>query len=257
MVNQSGTEISSSVKFIRPDNFDLYTYSKKSHFRKFISHSFDEELFGVTVDPENCDLKVYQDLLMYSFIKFNIPDDSKILDIGGGESRILKQFKDEHECWNIDKLEGVGNGPTNIDTSGFRLVYDYIGNFNKELPDNYFDLVFSISTLEHVPQNDPDTYDNILRDINRVLKPGGYSVHCIDVILQDHYAWTNEIMPFFFEKAGIVNRFIPLLTLEQDADLFSMSKKYFDRSWKVTTGKTYEEFGRPVSYNCLWRKDNS
>jgi ubiquinone/menaquinone biosynthesis C-methylase UbiE len=257
MAVQSSPEIKSSVRFVRPDNFDLYTYSKKSHFRSFVRNSFDEELFGVPVDPDDCDLKVYQDLLMFCFIKFNIPEGSKILDIGGGDSRILRYFKDDHECWNIDKLEGVGNGPTDIDTTAFRLVHDYMGNFNDELPDNYFDLVFSISTLEHVPQNDPETYNNILGDISRVLKPGGYSVHCIDVILQDDYAWTNEIMPFFFENAGTINKFIPLLSLNKDPDLFLMAKKYFDRAWKITTGKTYEEFGRPVSYNCFWRRTES
>ncbi len=243
-------------EFITPEKFGEFTYSKRRHFDLFIQSNFDEELFGYKVDPDNCDLKIYQDLLMLSFIKFNVPEGSKILDIGGGDSRILKYCRDKYECWNIDKLEGVGNGPTEIDTTGFRLVYDYMGNFNDELPDNYFDLVFSISTLEHVPQNDPETYENILKDINRVLKPGGYSVHCIDVILQDDYAWTNEIMPFFFENAGTMNKFIPLLSLDKDPDLFVMSKKYFDRSWKVTTGKTYEEFGRPVSYNFLWRSND-
>ncbi len=247
-------EMKTSVKFISPDNFDNYTYSKKSHFRNFKRNSFDEELFGKPIDPEECDLKVYQDLLMFSFIKFNIPEGAKILDIGGGDSRILRYFKNIHECWNIDKLEGVGNGPTDIDTSGFRLVHDYMGNFNDELPENYFDLVFSISTLEHVPLDDEKTYENILKDINRVLKPGGYSVHCIDVVLKEDYVWTNEIMPFFFRNVEMINQFIPLLEILKDPDLFVMSKKYYERTWQITTGKSYEEFGRPGSYNFLWRK---
>ena len=216
--------------------------------------AFDEELFGKPMDPEECDLKVYQDLLMFCFIKFNIPHGSKILDIGGGDSRILRYFKNVHECWNIDKLEGVGNGPTDIDTSGFRLVHDYMGNFNDELPENYFDLVFSISTLEHVPLDDEKTYENILKDINRVLKPGGYSVHCIDVVLKEDYVWTNEIMPYFFRNVEMINQFIPLLEILKDPDLFVMSKKYYERTWQITTGKSYEEFGRPGSYNFLWRK---
>ena len=191
-------------KFLTPETFDDFTFSKKKHFDMFIENNFDEELFGYLVDPLNCDLKIYQDLFIYSFMKFNVPKGSKILDIGGGDSRILKYFKDDYECWNIDKLEGVGNGPTDIDTSGFRLVYDYMGNFNKELPDDYFDVVFSISTLEHVPLDDVETYENIRKDINRVLKPGGLSLHCIDIVWLEPIVWTNAIMPYFFEKEKMI-----------------------------------------------------
>ncbi|MBK8551291.1 MAG: hypothetical protein IPL53_09635 [Ignavibacteria bacterium] len=38
----------------------------------------------------------------------------KILEIGGGDSRILKHFSKDFECWNLDKMEGLGNGPVAI-----------------------------------------------------------------------------------------------------------------------------------------------
>ncbi|GAI29988.1 unnamed protein product, partial [marine sediment metagenome] len=134
------------------DDFDDFTYSKKSHFALF--KGYDVELYGKSIDPDACDLKAYQDLLVFSFIKENIPRGSRILDIGGGKSRILNYFKNNYECWNLDKLEGLGNGPVAVGSEGCRLVKDYIGCFNKELPDNYFDFVFSISALEHVPEDD-------------------------------------------------------------------------------------------------------
>lgn len=244
-----------SSMIIKPDNFDEFTYSKKKHFNLFKNNNFDEELFGFVVNPENCDLKVYQDLLIFSFLIGNTQEGSKILDIGGGDSRILKYFKNIHECWNIDKLEGVGNGPKEIDTSGYRLVYDYMGNFNDELPDNYFDVVFSISTLEHVPLDDVESYENILKDINRVLKPGGYSIHCIDVVWVDfEEIWTNEILPYFYKNEKIINTFVPFIEVLKDKDLFIMSEKYYNENWQFTTNKSYEDFGKPISYNFLWRK---
>jgi len=243
-----------SPRFLTPAKFNDFTYSKKDHFDLFLQSNFDEELFGYKVDPGNCDLKIYQDLFIYSFIKMNIPPGSKLLDIGGGDSRILKFFKDDYECWNIDKLEGVGNGPTDVDTSGFRLVDDYMGNFNEELPNDYFDLVFSISTLEHVPLDDFETYENILKDVNRVLKPGGLSVHCIDVVWLEPIVWSNAILPYFFEHQEMMNKFIPLLDAREDPNLFVMSEFYFSNNWQFTTGKTYEEFGKPFSYNFLWKK---
>lgn len=246
-----------SPKFVSPDKFDDFTYSKTKHFELFKENNFDIELFGYAVDPENCDLKIYQDLLIFSYIKLNLPKGSSMLDIGGGDSRILKYFKNDYECWNIDKLEGVGNGPTDIDTSGYKLVHDYMGNFNKELPDNYFDLVFSISTLEHVPLDDLTAYENILKDINRVLKPGGYSVHCIDVVWKDNFVWTNQIMPYFYKHQQIMNKFVEMDKLMTDPETFTMAKKYYEKTWQFSTGKTYEDFGRPISYNFLWKKENN
>ncbi|MDQ3021256.1 MAG: class I SAM-dependent methyltransferase [Bacteroidota bacterium] len=245
-----------SPKFITPEKFNDFTYSKKKHFDLFIENNYDEELFGYRVDPGNCDLKVYQDLFMYSYIKHNVEKGSKILDVGGGDSRILKHFNKDYECWNIDKLEGLGNGPTDIKAPNIRLVYDYMGSFNPELPDNYFDLVFSISTLEHVPLDDLVAYENILKDINRVLKPGGYSVHCIDVVWQEPIVWTNQILPYFFKNEKIINEFVPPLSVKEDPDLFIMSEEYYARTWQFTTGKTYESFGKPLSYNFLWMKPN-
>ncbi len=232
-----------------------FTYSKMRHFNLFKDSSYDKNLFEKTVDPFDCDLKVYQDLFVYSFIKQNIQKGSKLLDVGGGDSRILNHFKKDYECWNIDKLEGVGNGPTDIDTSGIRLVYDYMGNFNEELPDNYFDLVFSISTLEHVPQDDVKSYENIKNDINRVLKPGGYSLHCIDVVWLNDWVWSNSIMPYLYEHEKILNDFVPLLKAIEDPEIFVMSEKYYEKNWQFTTEKPYKEFGKPFSYNFLWKKN--
>lgn len=250
-----------SPKFISPEKFDSFTYSKNKHFDLFKQCNYDEELFGTIVDPLNCDLKIYQDLFVYSFIKQNIKAGSRILDVGGGDSRILNYFKNDYECWNLDKLEGVGNGPTDIDISGFKLVYDYMGNFNQELPDNYFDLVFSISTLEHVPQDDPQCYENIMKDINRVLRPGGFSLHCIDVVWLGEMVWCNPIMEYFFNNEKLINNFIPPLTAVEDPEIFIMSEKYYSNNWQFVTGKTYIDFGKPFSYNFLWKKteieDNS
>jgi hypothetical protein len=59
----------------------------------------------------SCDLKVYQDLFVYSFILENIPKGARILEVGGGESRIISCLKEDYEFWNLDKLEGQGQGP--------------------------------------------------------------------------------------------------------------------------------------------------
>jgi ubiquinone/menaquinone biosynthesis C-methylase UbiE len=240
--------------FIHPEDFDEFTYSKNSHIGLFDTYNYDMELFRDKLDISRWSLKRYQDLLVFSFISQLIPEGSRLLDIGGGNSRIIAYFKNKYECWNIDKLEGCGHGPLNINTSGFHLVKDYIGNFNPALPDGYFDFVFSISALEHVPDKDPLLLQNILTDINRVLKPGCYSLHCFDCVLRPDRVWINKLLPYIFENENTINRFIPYEHLCKMQDIFVLPMEVYNEGWKRLIGKEYHEYGRPFSYNILWKK---
>jgi len=230
----------------------------------FSENDYDFMLFGEKVNPEYCDLKVYQDLLTFSFIIQNIKTGSKILEVGGGESRILEYFKNNYECWNLDKFEGIGNGPLDFKSKEIKIVCDYAGNFNTELKDEYFDFIFSISALEHTEINNFANYKNILLDMNRVLKPGGFSLHTIDQCAEDISiyddvsdlkVWTNPVIEYFAENQNTISKFTPLLEIMKDPQLFGMSEKYYTEKWQIVTGKSYLEFGMPFSYNFLWRKE--
>ncbi|MCX6722007.1 MAG: methyltransferase domain-containing protein [Candidatus Staskawiczbacteria bacterium] len=235
--------------------FDDFTYSKRSHFRLLDKYSL--ELNKKRIDIDDADLKRYQDLLVFSFIKNHIPVGSKILDIGGGNSRILSYFKNKYECWNVDKFEGNGSGPTKIYNPGYSVVVDYIGNFNHILPDNYFDFVFSISTLEHVPREDDILYKKINDDINRVLKPKGYSLHCIDVTNRGGKVWSNNILHYFFKNNQTVNKFIPFDKMVENSDLYYMSEKAYYKTWYKNSKKSYDDMGKPFSCNILWQKPSA
>lgn len=53
--------------------------------------------------------------------------------------------------------------------------------------DNSFDLAYSCDVLEHIPRDQISPY---LRELYRVLKPGGYSIHQIDIA--DHLAYFDQ-----------------------------------------------------------------
>ncbi len=237
---------------ITPDNFNSFTYAKKTHWDFF--KSIDVSLFGRQMDQHVEQLKVYQDLLVLKFIQDNIPVGSSILDVGGGQSRILEHLANTYECWEIDKLDGVGNGPKDIGKQPYHLVRDYMGNFNQELPDKYFDFVFSISALEHVPQHDPSLFDNIIMDIQRVLKTGGYSLHLFDIVLKKDHFWSNKITNHFFQNITTINKNIDFRTMNADNDLYVMSEAAYNKTWLHSINKTYEEHGAPSSLNILWCK---
>lgn len=235
-------------------SFDDFTYARESHMR-LLAENYVVTPNGAPLDIYYCDLKAYQDALCNAFIDQMLPPGSKILDVGGGNSRILELYQNTHECWNIDKFEGIGNGLTTLPSVPYRIVLDYMGNFNPELPDNYFDLVFSISALEHVVETE-EIFSNIIKDIDRVLKPGGYSVHLFDIIRsnKDGSCWMNKFVEYMFANIKTLNLFVPLDKFQPADDLYLLRQPLFDDLWKPTTKKNFEEFGAPGNVTVFWQK---
>jgi len=244
-------EIKCKFSEIDPIHFQYFTYARRSHWQLFKEK--DKELFGRSKNMDYCDLKVYQDLFVYTFIKNHIPLGSRILEVGGGDSRILKKLAAIYECWNIDKLEGIGCGPRELKNIPYKLILDYMGNFNLDLPNNSFDFVFSISALEHVNQ-EMKLFDNIIDDINRVLKPNAFSLHLFDVIFMQNDFWTNPFVHRIFQRVNTFNTFEDPQKMMDDPDLYYMNKASYNRYWKFVIKKKYEDIGRPSSLNILWRK---
>ena len=238
-------------------NFNEIRYSLKTQFNYFKLKKYDIDLYGKEIDPLNCDLKVYQDLLVFTYIKENLPKGSKLLDIGGGNSRILTYFTNDYECWNLDKFEGIGNGLKNVPNVCYKMVQDYIGNFNSELPENYFDFVFSISTLEHVGE-DIEWYKKICLDIDRVSKNDAINLHCFDVVLNstkggEKYDWTCGLLPFMFRRYHSKQGYSGLNGIINDNDLFFLSQDFYKNNWQKVTKQEYSDFGVPISYNIFWQ----
>jgi len=144
-----------------------------------------EELFQYLRDGV-CDSNVFTlKHVQDAFIQTSIGDVSgkRILELGGGVSRILPLFAKKNECWNADRFEGLGNGPAKlVEQKGIKTVPAYIGEFDERFSENYFDFLFSISVLEHL---DVDQLKNSFLDGFRILKKGGIAYHAVDLVLSD------------------------------------------------------------------------
>jgi ubiquinone/menaquinone biosynthesis C-methylase UbiE len=183
-----------------------------------------------------------------------IPRGSRLLEVGGGASRIIRHWKNHFECWNVDRLEGCGHGPTEVDVTGYRLVKAFMGDFSAEIPADGFDFVFSISALEHTPRGDTVFLESIAADIDRVLKPGAYSLHCFDAVLKRQKLWVNQLLDHIFATRPTLNRPVGFEELAASEDLFVLPRTVYDRHWLPRNGVDYETYGRPLSINVLWRK---
>ena len=130
-------------------------------------------------DKAKWDLKAIQDAWAWSILK-----DSKglrIAEVGGGKPRVLAKLAEHNTCINIDKLEGVGQGPkAETAIEGITTIKAYLGDFDPRLEDISFDVIFSLSVLEHVADDD---FNRCFADMARILKPGGRMLHAIDVYL--------------------------------------------------------------------------
>jgi len=238
----------------RQHNFKItdknqFLYSKKEHFSFF--HLLETHK---NQNPATCDLKVYQDLFVYSYIIDNLPRGSKILEIGGGESRVIEVLKNDYKFWNLDKLEGEGFGPKNIASSeGFIHIKDSIGNFSRNLPDNYFDLIFSISVIEHFPQS-YEALSAIYNDMNRVLKKGAFSIHCIDSLRFSQRIWFHPFIFLLEEKLPEIDLTGYSNIILADEDLWVLSNYAYYTRWFSKTHKSIKNFGSPFSTNLIWQK---
>ena len=141
---------------------------------------FWEWLDSGLVPLENTRLKTIQDGWIMS--RLGTMQDAKICEMGGGYSRVLPLLSARNECWLVDSFDGTGLGPTHLPRfENVKLCQCNIGSMDPRIPDNYFDILFSISVIEHVESN----MGNILADSNRILKVGGKILHAIDLFLGD------------------------------------------------------------------------
>jgi hypothetical protein len=135
-------------------------------------------------------LKTAQDLVCYNYLR----DKSglKIAEIGGGNSRILQQLGKKNNCYNIEKFEGIGLGPTQeIHLKNVKNINAYVGEYDKSIPSDYFDIIFSISVIEHVTT---ENLNNFFYDSLRILKSGGTFLHAVDLYLEEEpsYYWKER-----------------------------------------------------------------
>lgn len=219
-------------------SFDSWRYSKRNHFEVMRRPGYP------LVDYY--DLKDYQDALVYTFIRDNMPHGSRLLEVGGGDSRVLRALADNYECWNLDPFDGGGNGLTRPVKGNWKLVEDHIGDFSSKLYPDYFDLVFSISVFEHLSGVLADC-QRVRLDIARVLRVGGWSLHAVDTKMIHGF---HPIVPYM-----ALSSLVPLTEIEQDPDLWTMPRSAYESRWMSVTKQSYEVFGPVFSYNLLWRRE--
>lgn len=134
-------------------------------------HAFDfsEEDFGIVY-------KIRSRLEAKRLLSWcaNLPDNARILDVGCGDGFHLKLLeKYGKKTW---QLQGVDIDKRAVEMAKKRGLKVYHGSIDEiDLPSNYFDLAFTVQTVEHT-----ENPYKFLTAIKKVLKKGGKLVIVTD-----------------------------------------------------------------------------
>lgn len=156
---------------------------------------------------------------VYNMSKEYMNDEMNILDMGTKDGLFFDVLIERG--FNIDKMVGIDccTEAVNICKNKGYLVYE--GDVqNSLLPENSFDFIFVIHTLEHVPHP-----EKVVEECTRLLKPNGYIF--IEVPIQ---SVIDEP-----EKWG---HYHPFMAQQQVKDLFEGHYMVLKEDWQKTRSKS-------------------
>ncbi len=159
-------------------------------------------------------LKSVQDVMALHYL--DDPRDQDIAEIGGGHSRVLPLLVGANRCVNIEKFEGQDGGPVReVRLRGVRNVRAFIGEHSPDLEAGAYDVLFSVSVVEHVTN---DAMGDFIDDCHRILRPGGRMVHLVDMYLSPDRAAYNRGRIACYRSAFAPGLFEPAAQLRIDAE---------------------------------------
>lgn len=188
----------------------------------------------------------------YAFDKQN--NIRTVMDLGCGSGKSVHMFKKKSP-----DIKWVGLDITNtitLELSQFKnsefLVYDGV---NIPFKDNSFDIIYSNQVFEHVEHP-----KELLREVHRVLKPGGYFIGSVSQLEPYHahslYNYTPYGFNFLINESGMklneIRPSIDAITLLTRRGL--NRPKCFDRWWTKESilNRIIELFGRVTKKTNIW-----
>lgn len=131
--------------------------------------------------------------------------DQNIIEVGGAYSTLPEYLANKYKLnsWIGDdfgkkageKIWMRWGSPQALKEKNIKTnyIFEPFGIFSKKYKDNFFDRIFSISTLEHI---DSKLIIDVFKDMNRCTKKGGMQLHAIDLRSTNLFGSVVGLFPF-------------------------------------------------------------
>lgn len=141
-----------------------------------------KDYVGVVYDEKRKPKTDYPDkLTKYLLDRFSIKPGFKLLEIGCGRGEFLESFqKAGLDCYGVDLSDYCSKNKVNLKVRCQDIFKEHIS-----YPDNFFDVVYHKSLLEHFYSP-----ENVMKETFRVLKPGGLII----ILTPD---WVSQMKIFY------------------------------------------------------------
>lgn len=160
----------------------------------------------------------------------------RVLDIGCGPRGSLEWVADiALECIGVDPL---AEKYQKLGAVKHTMKYVTAYAENMPFPDNYFDIITSFNSLDHVTD-----IDQVCKEIIRVLKANGLFLLLTDI--HPHHPTIMEPLTFSW---NVVEKFFPALSL---IELRHYEKQACGMYQSITEGKAFNHWDKTPRYGVL------
>jgi len=168
-------------------------------------------------------LRLYYDV---SITMLDVWNNRQFIALKSAFSKLEASMKTDHTHYHrivklLQKILATKSFEELYIMLGLQYIIEKTGDLS-QFPDNSFSYVFSFHVLEHILQ---DNVSKEVRDIYRILKPGGYSIHQIGI--DDHLS--------HYDKNESPKNYL----------------RYSDKTWKMLFENEVQYFNRLQMFDWL------
>lgn len=206
---------------------------------------------GLSLPPAGeLELTLFQGAAAHYILRGALPKGGHVLFLGTLIPASLQNLPAAFKLWRIADLEqwqksGYAGDARHIAEAATGTAYPAV------FPQ--FDAIISTNWCSQLG-SDPHPLEGLSLYLEACTRAGGINLHFFSAVLHPTYFWMGPAYGY------LKSRFLgeadwPILDeLLSASDMFSMSQAAYDLNWKPSTGKSYADFGRPVSLGLYWRK---
>ncbi len=194
----------------------------------------------------------------WAIISANLKPGLKCADVGCGESPFTIYLKEIADCdvtgfdpdiHSGENKNNFGASESFIKSTGLDIIQSSIDRIESD--DEKFDRVFCISVIEHI--KDPAIRAKGVREISRILKPGGLAIITVDVNLMTRLSNPLELV---WESGLTFDGEADFTMPEQRLGIFCDGKQpadVFGLVLKKTSSKIYTQYDQNSEKVDAWR----